>query len=98
MSKIERYDCEGCRGYCYGGYHMAEAGEYGDYVKSEDHDRIVAALEAERDALRKGAEKTVKALAILHDGPDDSDVAMAEGMLTEAIGIFRAAIAAKEPK
>ena len=55
-------------------------------------------LEAERDALKNGAEKTVKAISILHDGPDDSDVDMAEGMLTEAIGIFRAAIAAKEPK
>lgn len=44
--RIESYDCEGCSGHCYGGYHMeVSEGHYGDWVRKEDvHKRAQACL------------------------------------------------------
>ena len=41
MSHTKTFDCEGCRPYCYGGYHMREdADGDGDYVLAEDFNRV----------------------------------------------------------
>lgn len=41
---IETFDCVGCSGYCYGGYHMALDEEgWGDWVRKSD---IVVRLKA----------------------------------------------------
>ena len=51
---VETFDCQGCRPFCYGGYHMeADKHGLGDYVKVEDfrevekqRDELLAHLEA----------------------------------------------------
>ncbi|MFA7945233.1 hypothetical protein ACEK06_22695 [Pseudomonas brenneri] len=49
MSEVKRYDCtNGKAQHCYGCYEMTET-NLGDYVKSEDFDRVTA----ERDALQQ---------------------------------------------
>ena len=41
MSHTKTFDCDGCRPYCYGGYHMREdADGDGDYVLAEDFNRV----------------------------------------------------------
>lgn len=57
---IKTFDCTGCSGYCYGGYHMAEDKDgYGDWVRKEDHDAArkilldrIEALELDADRYR----------------------------------------------
>ena len=59
MSHTKTFDCEGCRPYCYGGYHMREdADGDGDYVLAEDFNRVkkqrdelLAALELLKEAV-----------------------------------------------
>ena len=59
MSQTKTFDCEGCRPYCYGGYHMREdADGDGDYVLAEDFNRVkkqrdelLAALELLKEAV-----------------------------------------------
>lgn len=51
---VETFDCQGCRPYCYGGYHMeADKDGLGDYVKAEDY----RAVEKQRDDLLAALEK-----------------------------------------
>lgn len=48
MSQTKTFDCEGCRPYCYGGYHMQpDTDGDGEYVLTEDFKRI----EKQRDEL-----------------------------------------------
>lgn len=59
MSQTKTFDCEGCRPYCYGGYHMREVADGdGDYVLAEDFNRVkkqrdelLAALELLKEAV-----------------------------------------------
>ena len=56
MSHTKTFDCEGCRPYCYGGYHMREdADGDGDYVLAEDFNRV----KKQRDELLASVEKAL---------------------------------------
>lgn len=53
--EIKTFDCTGCSGYCYGGYHMAEdKNGYGDWVRKEDHEAalVIARATAIEEAVR----------------------------------------------
>ena len=56
MSHTKTFDCEGCRPYCYGGYHMREdADGDGDYVLAEDFNRV----KKQHDELLASVEKAL---------------------------------------
>ena len=56
MSHTKTFDCEGCRPYCYGGYHMREdADGDGDYVLAEDFNRVKKQLDELLAALNDAA-------------------------------------------
>ena len=49
---VETFDCQGCGGYCYGGYHMeSDKDGYGDWVKAEDYRALREKLEVAEEAL-----------------------------------------------
>lgn len=57
---IETFDCKGCRGHCYGGYHMdADKEGWGDWLRKSDvlerlvalHDTSLGKMTVELDAL-----------------------------------------------
>ena len=70
MSHTKTFDCDGCRPYCYGGYHMREdADGDGDYVLAEDFNRV----KKQRDELLAALEFACKKIADLHLDAGDGD-------------------------
>lgn len=64
---VETFDCQGCRPFCYGGYHMeADKDGLGDYVKADDY----LALEKQRDELLDMLKRAVRRLEIAHANGD----------------------------
>lgn len=59
---VKTFDCQGCRPYCYGGYHMeADKDGFGDYVKAEDFRDV----EKQRDELLAAAKLTLTTINVL---------------------------------
>lgn len=70
MSHTKTFDCEGCRPYCYGGYHMREdADGDGDYVLAEDFNRV----KKQRDELLATLEFACAKISDLHLEAGDGD-------------------------
>mgnify|MGYP001484262299 FL=1 len=70
MSHTKTFDCEGCRPYCYGGYHMREdADGDGDYVLAEDFNRV----KKQRDELLAALEFACAKISDLHLEAGDGD-------------------------
>ena len=64
MSHTKTFDCEGCRPYCYGGYHMREdADGDGDYVLAEDFNRV----KKQRDELLAALNDAVQIAKVAHE-------------------------------